>query len=77
MEGKAKYIFPIVMTFIIVFLVSAVVTFLNIGLRADYLSQWLGSFTVAWPIAAVVAFFAIPAARWLTRALVALIEGAR
>jgi hypothetical protein len=77
MEGKAKYVFPIVMTFIIVFLVSAVVTLLNIGLRADYLSQWLGSFIVAWPIAAVVAFFAIPAARWLTHRLVALIEGAR
>ena len=74
MEGKAKYIFPVVMTFIIVFLVSAVVTFLNIGLRADYVSQWLGSFIVAWPIAAVLAFFAIPAARWLTRKFVTRIE---
>jgi hypothetical protein len=75
MEGKAKIIFPVVMTFIIVFLVSAVVTFLNIGLRADYLSQWLGSFIVAWPIAAVVAFIAIPLARQATQKIVALIEG--
>jgi hypothetical protein len=75
MEGKAKYIFPIVVTFIIVFLVSAVVTFLNIGLRADYVSQWLGSFVVAWPFAALVAFVAIPTARWVTRKVVALIEG--
>jgi hypothetical protein len=75
MEGKGKIIFPIVMTFIIVLLVSAVVTFLNIGLRADYLSQWLGSFIVAWPIAAVVAFVAIPLARHATRKLVGLIEG--
>ena len=75
MEGKARYIFPVVVTFIIVFLVSAVVTFLNIGLRADYVAQWLGSFVVAWPIAAVVAFFAIPVARWLTGKFVALIEG--
>jgi hypothetical protein len=75
MEGKAKIIFPIVMTFIIVFLVSAVVTFLNIGLRGDYLSQWLGSFIVAWPIAAVVAFAAIPLARQFTQKIVALIEG--
>jgi hypothetical protein len=74
MEGKAKYLFPVVMTFIIVFLVSAVVTFLNIGMRADYFSQWLGSFIIAWPIAAVVAFFAIPAARWITRNVVAVIE---
>jgi hypothetical protein len=77
MEGKAKYIFPVVMTFIIVFLVSAVVTFLNIGVRGDYVAQWLGSFIVAWPIAAVVAFFAIPAARWVSRNIVVLIEGTR
>ncbi|MGH6783699.1 MAG: DUF2798 domain-containing protein [Sphingomicrobium sp.] len=63
------------MTAIIVFLVSAVVTFLNIGLRADYLSQWLGSFFIAWPIAAAVAFIAIPLARHATQKLVALIEG--
>lgn len=75
MEGKGKIIFPVVMTFIIVFLVSAVVTFLNIGLRADYLSQWLGSFIIAWPIAAVVAFIAIPLARQTTQKIVALIEG--
>jgi hypothetical protein len=75
MEGKAKIIFPVVMTFIIVFLVSAVVTFLNIGLRADYLAQWLGSFIIAWPIAAVVAFIAIPLARLVTQKLVAVIEG--
>ena len=75
MEGKAKYIFPVVVTFIIVFLVSAVVTFLNIGLRADYVSRWLGSFVIDWPIAVLVAFFAIPAARWVTRKVVALIEG--
>ena len=75
MERKDKIVFPIVMTFIIVFLVSAVVTFLNIGLRADYLSQWLGSFIIAWPIAAVVAFIAIPLARHTTQKIVALIEG--
>jgi hypothetical protein len=75
MEGKAKIIFPILMTAIIVFLVSAVVTFLNIGLRGDYFSQWLGSFIIAWPIAAVVAFIAIPLARQATQKIVALIEG--
>jgi Protein of unknown function (DUF2798) len=77
MKAKAKYIVPLVVIFIIVFLVSAVVTFLNIGLRTDYVSKWLGSFIVAWPVAAVVAFFAIPAARCGTRNLVALIEGAK
>ena len=34
MEGKAKFIFPVLPTGIVVFVVSCVVTFSNIGLRA-------------------------------------------
>ena len=36
MEGKAKFIFPILATGIVVFVVSSVVTFINIGPRADF-----------------------------------------
>ena len=63
MEGKAKFIFPIVITAIIVFIVSAVVTFFNIGLRADFVPRWLSAFVVGWPVAAVTAFIAFPFAR--------------
>jgi hypothetical protein len=76
-EGKARDIIPVVVTFIIVFPDDAVVAFLNIGLRTDYVSQWLGSFVIAWPVAAVVAFFAIPAARRVARNPVVLIDGAK
>jgi len=54
------------MTGIIVFFVSAVVTFLNIGMRADYFAQWIRSFGIGWPIAAVVGFFTMPVARIVT-----------
>lgn len=40
MEGKAKFIFPILATGIVVFVVSCVVTFSNIGLRADFVGRW-------------------------------------
>ena len=76
MEGKARFIFPIVITAIIVFVVSAVVTFFNIGLRADFVPRWLSAFLVGWPIAAVTAFFALPFARAVTLRIVGLIEGA-
>jgi hypothetical protein len=76
MEGKAKFIFPILITAIIVFVVSAVVTFFNIGLRADFVPRWLSAFLVGWPIASVTAFFAIPFARLVTLRIVGLIEGA-
>ncbi len=75
MEGKARFIFPILMTAIIVFLVSAVVTAINIGFRSDYVAQWMRSFFVAWPIAAVVAFVAIPLARRGTQMVVGAIDG--
>lgn len=76
MEGKAKFIFPIVITAIIVFIVSAVVTFFNIGLRPDFVPRWLSAFLVGWPVAAMTAFVALPIARTMTLRIVGLIEGA-
>jgi hypothetical protein len=75
MDGKAKYVFPVLITAVIVFVVSAVVTFTNIGLRADFVPRWLSAFLIGWPVAAVTAFFAIPVVRTATQKLVALIEG--
>ena len=69
MEGKAKYIFPVIITGVIVFVVSAVVTFTNIGLRVDFVPRWLKAFITGWPVAAVTAFVAIPYGRRLTAAI--------
>ena len=71
MEGKARFVFPVIMTGIIVFVVS----FLNVGFRVDFVALWLRAFFTGWPLAAVVAFFAIPYARRWTLWLVARIEG--
>jgi hypothetical protein len=68
----AKFIFPIIVTAIIVFVVSAVVTFMNIGLRPDFLASWMRAFVIGWPVAAAVAFAAIPLARGITGRLVTL-----
>jgi hypothetical protein len=73
-DGKAKYIFPVIITAIIVFVVSAVVTFSNIGLRADFVPRWLSAFVIGWPVAAVTAFIAIPHVRRLTLWIAAAIE---
>ncbi|HEY1746536.1 MAG TPA: DUF2798 domain-containing protein [Xanthobacteraceae bacterium] len=75
MEGKAKYIFPVLATALIVFCVSAVVTFTNIGFRGDFVRRWLSAFGIGWPVAAIVALLAFPIVRYLTARLVALIEG--
>jgi hypothetical protein len=74
MEGKAKIIFPILATGIVVFIASAAVTFVNLGFHPDYVRRWLLAFGVGWPVAALTAFVAFPLVRRATAALVTLLE---
>jgi hypothetical protein len=74
MEGKAKYIFPILATGLVVFVVSAVVTFTNIGFRADFVQRWLSAFAIGWPVASVTGLLAFPTIRRLALGIAALIE---
>jgi ABC-type uncharacterized transport system permease subunit len=74
MEGKAKVIFPVIATGVVVFFASAAVTYWNIGARADFLHRWLSAFIIAWPVAAATAFIAFPVVRRVTMHIVALIE---
>ena len=76
MEGKAKFIFPVLATGIVVFVVSCVVTFSNIGLRADFVTRWLSTFFIGWPVASVTWLIAFPYVRRATTGIVALIERA-
>ena len=63
MEGKARFVFPVVITAIIVFVVSGALTFFNIGWRNDFVMRWWSAFAIGWPIAASTAYLAIPFAR--------------
>jgi hypothetical protein len=74
MEGKARFIFPILLTGVVVFVASAGVTYVNIGLRIDFVRRWLSAFIVGWPVAAVTAYIAFPLVRGATMRVVALIE---
>jgi hypothetical protein len=76
MDGKAKFIFPILITAVVVFVASAVVTFTNIGFRADFIRRWLSAYIVGWPAAALTAYVALPLVRRVTALIVGLIEGA-
>ena len=74
MEGKARFIFPVLATGIVVFAASAAVTYMNIGLRIEFVHHWLSAFIVAWPVAALTAFIVFPLVRAATMRIVALIE---
>jgi hypothetical protein len=73
--GKGRFIFPILISALIVFVVSAVVTFTNIGLRVDFVPRWFKAYITGWPVAAVLAFLAVPYVRRATEVIVRLIEG--
>jgi hypothetical protein len=75
MEGKARYIFPVLATALVVFCVSAVVTFSNIGFHPDFVRRWLWAFGIGWPVAVIIALLGFPIIRHVTSRLVAFIEG--
>jgi Protein of unknown function (DUF2798) len=77
MDGKAKYIFPVLMAGVMAFLMTALITALNLGFPPDYLARWLKAFMIAWPCAALTAFLAIPLARKGTAKIIAMIEGGK
>lgn len=73
MEGKARFIFPVTMAFFMALLMTGVVTFINLGLPGDFVVHWMKAFAVAWPLASMVAFVAVPVARRITAAIVGVI----
>ena len=73
MTGKARFIFPVMMSAVMAFLMTALVTFINLGLPPDFIRRWLGAFAIAWPFAAISAFVASPIARRATGAITRII----
>jgi hypothetical protein len=41
MDGKARLILAVLMSSVMVAMVTLLVTFLNLGLRADFVLQWV------------------------------------
>jgi hypothetical protein len=74
MEAKAKFIFPIIATATVVFIVSAVVTFSNIGFRADFVRRWLTAFIIGWPVGATTGLIVFPLLRRVAVGIAGLIE---
>jgi len=60
MEGKARFVFQVVVTAIIVSVVSGALTFFDIGWPNDFVIRWWSAFAIGWPIAAATAYLAMP-----------------
>jgi len=77
LQGKARFIQPVIVAAIMAFLVTAVVTFVNIGFPPDYLRRWMTAYGVAFPVAAMAAFIAIPIAARVTTCIVDMLNAER
>jgi hypothetical protein len=74
MPSKAAVIQPILMAGVMAFLMTALITYLNLGFPPDFVARWLHAFVIAWPAAATAAYIAIPIARRVTGHIVGFLE---
>jgi hypothetical protein len=74
MNAKGRFILAALMSAMMVFMVTLLVTYLNRGWRADFFPQWVKAYVIAWPMAAATAFLVMPFAQRTTERIVALIE---
>ena len=72
---KARLILSFMMSSVMVFMVTLIATYLNLGIDPGFLLQWAKAYFVAWPVAATTAFFVMPPARQLTDRIMTLIDG--
>lgn len=60
------FTFPLLMSVYMVTLMTALITWLNIGFGSDYLHAWGQAFLFAWPIAFVLILLGAPKLQALT-----------
>ena len=53
---KQRFVFAVVMSGVLSFLMSAWVTFVNVGLVDGFVYRWLGAWLLAWPAAGLISF---------------------
>ena len=55
-----RIIFSLLMSLQLSFLMTAWVTWINLGWTSEYYQQWLHAFILAWPAAALISLFSAP-----------------
>ena len=76
MDNTARFILAATMSSMMVAMVTLIVTWLNLGLRHDFILQWAKAYIIAWPVAAITGYLVMPMARRFTDCVVTRIGGA-
>jgi hypothetical protein len=69
MPAKARFLLAAIMSAIMVFMVTLVVTYVNLGLGPGFLLRWAKAYIIAWPVAATTGFLVFPFARGATESI--------
>jgi hypothetical protein len=69
MHWKTRLVLALIMSAAMALMVTLLVTFINLGMRSNFVFLWLKAYVIAWPIAAMTAFLFMPTARRLTELL--------
>ncbi|MEL6264304.1 MAG: DUF2798 domain-containing protein [Pseudomonadota bacterium] len=73
MRDPQRFVFPVVMATMMSFLMSALITAINLGITGRFLSDWMGAWSLSGPIAVAGVLATRPLAERVTAAIVALI----
>ncbi|MGF6116125.1 Trk-type K+ transport system membrane component [Janthinobacterium lividum] len=68
---RLRCVFAFLMSLVMTLLMSAWVTWLNIGLQADFLPRWRHAFFAAWPVAFCAVMLFAPRVQVISRTIVA------
>jgi antibiotic biosynthesis monooxygenase (ABM) superfamily enzyme len=75
MTHKERFILGATMSSMMVFMVTLVATYLNLGPRPDFVLLWAKAYIVAWPVAACTAYLVMPLAQRVTKRIVGRPQG--
>ena len=65
-QKKFHLVFSLVMGAMMIFLMTLVITFVNVGLNENFVRLWMKAFGIAYVVGVPVIFFLAPAARKMT-----------
>jgi predicted membrane channel-forming protein YqfA (hemolysin III family) len=65
-QKKIHLVFSFVMGAMMIFLMTMVITFVNVGLSDNFFQLWIKAFAIAYVVGVPVIFFLAPVARKLT-----------
>jgi hypothetical protein len=65
-QKKFHLVFSLIMGAMMIFLMTLVITFINVGLTDNFFRLWMKAFSIAYVVGVPVIFFLAPVARKLT-----------